>query len=330
MEQRALGTPGLGVSAIGLGCMGMSEFYGAADEAESLATLDAALERHGITFFDTADAYGSGANEELLSRFINGRRDRLVIATKFAIRRDPNDPTARIIDNSPAYIREAVDASLKRLRIDVIDLYYCHRVQPGVPIEETVGAMAELVATGKVRHLGLSEVQGSTLRRAHAVHPITAVQSEYSLWTRDAEQDVLTVCAELGIGFVAYSPLGRGFLAGSATNPEALDANDYRRANPRFVGEALDRNRHLADELKRIAAELGCTPAQLCIAWVLHQGPHIVPIPGTKRRTYLADNAAAAALRLSPEVLARLDATFAPGAAAGDRYLPTMMSLING
>lgn len=332
MEQRTLGTSGLTVSAIGLGCMGMSEFYGTRDDAESLATLEAAVEEHGISLLDTADMYGSGHNEELIGRFLKGRRDRVTVATKFAIRRPadaPVDSYVRVIDSSPAYMRTAVEASLKRLGIDVIDLYYCHRVNPATPVEDTVGAMAELVKAGKIRHIGLSEVRGETLRRAHAVHPITAVQSEYSLWTRDHETDVMPVCRELGVGFVGYSPLGRGFLTGAVTGTDGLPERDFRRLNPRFQGEALAANRRLAQAVQEVAAEVGCTPAQLCLAWVLHQGRDIVPIPGTKRRKYLADNAGAVSVTLSPEVLTRLDTLFAPGSVTGARYPEAGMKLVN-
>lgn len=332
MEHRRLGASGLTVSAIGLGCMGMSEFYGPRDDAESLATLEQAVEREGITLLDTSDMYGSGHNETLLGRFLAGGRPGVAVATKFGVRRPadvPPDSYVRVIDNSPAYIREAAEASLRRLGIETIDLYYCHRVNPAWPIEETVGAMAELVTAGKVRHLGLSEVRGETLRRAHAVHPIAAVQSEYSLWSREPETGVLPVCRELGVGFVAYSPLGRGFLTGTIADPATLAEGDFRRVSPRFQGEALAANRRLAEAVTALAAEVGCTAAQLSLAWVLHQGDDIVPIPGTKRRRYLAENAAAASIRLSAEVLQRLDALFPPDAAIGARYPEAGMKLVD-
>lgn len=333
MEQRTLGASGLVVSAIGLGCMGMSEFYGARDDAESLATLDAALEQHGITFLDTADMYGIGHNEELLGQFFRegaGRRDRIQLATKFGIRRSPaEEGYVRVVDTSPAYVRAACEASLRRLGVECIDLYYAHRISPLVPVEDTVGAMAALVQEGKVRHLGLSEVSAATLRRAHSVHPITAVQSEYSLWTRDPEAEVLPTCRELGIGFVAYSPLGRGFLTGAITAPSDLAEGDFRRLAPRFLGDALAANRALADGLKTAAARLGMTPAQLAIAWVMHQDPSIVPIPGTKRRRYLADNAAAAAVHLDAATLAGLADLFPLHVAVGERYPDAGMKTLN-
>lgn len=331
MERRTLGTAGLEVSALGLGCMGMSEFYGPRDDAESLATLEAAVEEHGITLLDTADMYGLGHNEELLGRFLGGRHGRVQVATKFGIRRTGGDEKGyvRVVDSSPAYLREAVEGSLRRLGVEVIDLYYAHRLNPATPVEETVGAMAELVRQGKVRHLGLSEVRGDTLRRAQAVHPIAAVQSEYSLWTRDVEAGVLPVCRELGVGFVAYSPLGRGFLTGAVADTSELAADDFRRLSPRFQPGALEENRRLAEALAEVAREVGCTPAQLSLAWVLSRGKDIVPIPGTKRRKYLVENAAAAGLTVSAEVLARLDTLFPLGAAAGERYPEAGMKTVN-
>jgi aryl-alcohol dehydrogenase-like predicted oxidoreductase len=305
---------GLVVSEQGLGCMGMSAFYGETDEQESIATIHRALEL-GITFLDTAELYGRGRNEELVGRAIAGRRDEVVVATKFWGHVNPDG--SRRVDGSPEYVRAAVERSLRRLGVDHVDLYYQHRVDPSTPIEETVGAMAELVAAGKVRHLGLSEASAATIRRAHAVHPITAVQSEYSLWTRDPEGDVLDTLRELGIGLVAYSPLGRGFLAGRFTSPDELAEDDFRRTNPRFTGENLERNRLLADRVRSLAEAKGATPAQIALAWVLSRGEDVVPIPGTKRRTYLEQNAAAGDVELTDTELAELDAL---GAAAGDRY----------
>jgi aryl-alcohol dehydrogenase-like predicted oxidoreductase len=332
MEQRTLGTSGLSVSAIGLGCMGMSEFYGPHDDAQSLATLDAAVEEFGVTFLDTADMYGTGHNEELLGRFLKTKRGKVQLATKFGIRRPDNADNksyVRIIDSSPAYCRTAVEASLKRLGVETIDLYYCHRINPATPVEDTVGAMADLVKQGKVRHLGLSEVSQATLRRAHAVHPIAAVQSEYSLWTRDPEDGILAACRELGVGFVAYSPLGRGFLTGAIADPKTLPEGDFRGLMPRLSGDAFAANARLVEEVKVIAAELGITAAQLALAWVLRQGKDIVPIPGTKRRTYVEQNAAALRVELTPEVSARLDTLFAPGSVTGTRYPEEGMKLVN-
>jgi aryl-alcohol dehydrogenase-like predicted oxidoreductase len=318
MERRALGRQGLEVSALGLGCMGMSDFYGPADEAESLATLDRALEL-GVAFLDTADMYGPFKNEELLGRALKGRRDRVVLATKFGNRRGPDGAFLGVC-GTPDYVRQACDASLKRLGVEVIDLYYQHRVDPAVPIEETVGAMAGLVKAGKVRYLGLSEAGTSTIRRAHAVHPISALQSEYSLWTRDPEPLILPTVRALGIGFVAYSPLGRGFLTGRFRSEQDLSAGDWRRQNPRFQGENLGRNLALLDRVEALARERGISPAQLALAWVLSRGPDVVPIPGTRRRARLEENAAAAAVTLTPAELARLDEALPPGAAAGTRY----------
>jgi len=319
MDRRSLGQDGTTVSAIGLGCMGMSEFYGTRDDAQSLDTLAAALE-HGVDFLDTADMYGSGHNEELVGRFLKGRRDQVVLATKFGIVREPG-VAGRRIDNSPAYIRAAVEASLKRLGTDVIDLYYMHRRNTDVPVEESVGTMAELVKAGKVRQIGLSEVSAETLRRAHAVHPIAAVQSEYSLWTRDAERNgVIEACRELGTTFVAYSPLGRAFLTGAVTDTSALAADDFRRVNPRFADEALAQNTRLVEALADLAFDLGAKPAQVALAWLLAKHDNVVPIPGTKRRAYLAENAAAAAIRLTAEQVSSLDVLFAPEAVAGARY----------
>ena len=316
MERRTLGA-GLEVSEQGLGCMGMSAFYGSTDETESIATIHRAIEL-GITFLDTAQIYGQGANEELVGRAVCGRRDEVEIATKFMGTAN-TDGTRRIV-GTPAFVHESIDGSLARLGVDHVDLYYQHRVDPDTPIEETVGAMAELVAAGKVRHLGLSEASAETIRRAHAVHPIAALQSEYSLWTRDPEGDILDTCRELGIGFVAYSPLGRGFLAGRFASPDELRDDDFRRTNPRFTGENLARNLRLADRVRELAAAKGATPAQLALAWVLSRGPDVVPIPGTKRRTYLEENAGAGSVELTADDLALLDEEFPQGVAAGERY----------
>jgi aryl-alcohol dehydrogenase-like predicted oxidoreductase len=325
MKTRKLGN-GLEVGAIGLGCMGMSEFYGAADEGESIATIHRALEL-GVTLLDTADMYGPYKNEELVGRAIRDRRDRVVLATKYGIVRRPDG--SRDIDGSPAYIRSACDASLQRLGVEVIDLYYQHRVDPKTPIEDTVGAMAELVKAGKVRHLGLSEASSETLRRAVKVHPITALQTEYSLWTRDPEDDVLATCRELGIGFVAYSPLGRGFLTGQIKQFEDLAADDFRRYSPRFQGDNFAKNLALVDHLTKIAQAKGVTAGQLALAWVLSRGDDIVPIPGTKRRAYLEENVAAAAIRFTADELAAIDAIAPKGVAAGERYPASTMASVN-
>jgi aryl-alcohol dehydrogenase-like predicted oxidoreductase len=328
MHSRRLGTAGPLVSAVGLGCMGMSEFYGPGDEAEALATLDRALEL-GVTFLDTADMYGPFTNEELVGRAIRGRRDRVVLATKFGIVRDPKSRMVREISGRPEYVRTACDGSLKRLGVETIDLYYQHRVDPSVPIEDTVGAMADLVRAGKVRHLGLSEAGSETLRRAHAVHPIAALQSEYSLWTRDPEDGILATCRALGIGFVAYSPLGRGFLTGQIRRFEDLAPDDYRRMSPRFQGDNFQRNLDLVARVEAIAREKGCTPGQLALAWVLARGDDIVPIPGTKRRAYLEENVGAIDVRLGASDLARIDEMMPAGAAAGLRYPEIMMQFVN-
>ena len=319
METRRLGSRGLEVSAVGLGCMGMSEFYGATDEDEAVATIHRALEL-GVTLIDTADIYGPFTNERLVGRAIAGRRDKVVLATKFGnVRREDGSWVG--IDGRPEYVHSACDASLKRLGVEYIDLYYQHRVDKKVPIEETVGAMAELVQAGKVRHIGLSEASPETIRRAHAVHPITALQTEYSLWSRDPEERLLPTVRELGIGFVAYAPIGRGFLSGRFRSPDDVgDEGDFRSRHPRFQGDNFRRNRELVERLEALAAEKGVTPAQLALAWVLHQGDDIVPIPGTKHRTYLQENVAAVEIELSEEDLARIDEAAPHGVTAGDRY----------
>lgn len=328
MNKRKLGTQGLVVSEQGLGCMGMSEFYGATDETESIATLNQALDL-GIDFFDTSDAYGPYKNEELVGRVFRTRRDEVIIATKFGIRRDPNDPTVRSIDGRPEYVREACDGSLKRLGIECIDLYYQHRVDTNVPIEETVGAMGRLVEAGKVRYLGLSEAAPDTIRRAHAVHPISALQTEYSLWSRDPEDEILATVRELGIGFVAYSPLGRGFLTGKFKTIDDLEANDFRRYSPRFQGDNFAKNLELVARVTEIAAEKGVTAGQLALAWVLTQSEDIVPIPGTKRRRYLEENASASEIKLTDGDIAHLDELAPKDAAAGTRYPEAMMRFVN-
>ena len=319
METRKLGSQGLVVSAMGLGCMGMSAFYGTADREESLATIRRALDL-GITFLDTSDVYGPHTNELLVGEAIKGHREEIVLATKFGISRRPGDMTP-MVNGRPEYVRQCCDASLQRLGVEHIDLYYQHRVDRRVPIEETVGAMAELVEAGKVRYLGLSEAAPKTIRRAHATHPITALQTEYSLWTRDPEKEILPTVRELGIGFVAYSPLGRGFLAGRFRGPDDLrDEGDFRSHHPRFQDDNLTRNLELLERLEEIAAAKGVTPGQLALAWVLHRGADVVPIPGTKRRRYLEENVAAAALELSDAELELLDHALPPGATAGQRY----------
>ena len=325
MQQRSLGA--LQVSALGLGCMGMSEFYGRADESESLATIDRALGL-GCTFLDTADMYGPYTNEELLGRALAGRRGGVTLATKCGIVRDAADPKKRGTNNRPEYIRKSCDGSLARLRTDYIDLYYLHRIDPTVPIEESVGALAELVVEGKIRHIGLSEMAPETLRRAHATHPVAAVQCEYSLWTRDPEDDVLPLCRELGVGLVPYSPLGRGFLTGQITSADDLAADDFRRSSPRFEGDNLARNLALVDAVRAMAAAKACTPAQVALAWVLAQGDAIVPIPGTKRVKYLEDNVGALDVRLDATDLATLDAAFPRDVAAGARYHAEAMRML--
>ena len=327
MQKRHLGKGGLTVSGVGLGCMGMSEFYGPGDEAESIATIHRALEL-GVDFLDTADVYGPYTNEELVGRAIRGRRHEVVLATKFGNVRDAEGRWVGI-DGRAEYVRAACEASLRRLGVETIDLYYQHRVDVDTPIEETVAAMARLVEEGKIRFLGLSEAGPQTLRRAAAVHPIAALQTEYSLWSRDPEEEILPTCRELGIGFVAYSPLGRGFLTGQVKSPEDLAPDDFRRLSPRFQGENFQKNLELVRKIEEIAARKGCLPAQLALAWVLAQGEDIVPIPGTKRRIYLEQNVAAAEIELTPEELREIDAAAPPGAAAGTRYPEALMARLS-
>jgi len=328
MKFRTLGKDGPQVSALGLGCMGMSEFYGPGDEAEAIATIHRALDQ-GVNLLDTADMYGPHRNEELVGRAIMTRLPEVFLATKFGVVRDPANHEVRGLNGRPDYVRSACDASLRRLQVENIDLYYLHRVDPDVPIEETVGAMADLIRAGKVRHLGLSEAAPETLRRAHAVHPIAALQSEYSLWSRDPEDEILATCRELGVTFVAYSPLGRGFLTGRIKHYEDFAADDYRRHSPRFEGENFARNLDLVHQVEELAAQKTCTPAQLALAWVLAQGDDIIPIPGTKRRQYLDENLGAMSVELSTTDIDDLNAIFPPGAAAGARYPEAMMAAVN-
>jgi aryl-alcohol dehydrogenase-like predicted oxidoreductase len=326
MKQRSIGRSGLSVGALGFGCMGMSEFYGKTDDAQSLATLEHACDK-GVTLFDTADTYGLGHNEELLGRFLKGKRERVTVATKFGLVRRAGTYERRV-DNSPAYIRSAIEASLRRLGVEAIDLYYIHRLNLQTPLEDSIGTLADLVKEGKVRAIGLSEVSAATLRRAAALHPIAALQSEYSLWTRDPEEGVLQACREVGAAFCAYSPLGRGYLTGQVTS-ETLDEKDFRRSNPRFAEENQRQNLRIVETVKSLAAEKRCTPAQLALAWLLAQGEDVIPIPGTRHVRYLDDNLGALNVVLAPDELRRIDEALPPGAAAGGRYTEEGMKGVN-
>ena len=328
MKSKKLGSQGLSASEIGLGCMGMSEFYGPRNDEESIKTLYRAIEL-GITFWDTADMYGPFHNEELVGKAIKGHRDKITLATKFGIVRDPSDPRSRSFNGKPDYVKSSCEASLKRLAVDVIDLYYLHRLDPNTPIEDTATALGQLVKEGKIRGIGFSEISSATLRRAHTVHPVTAVQSEYSLWTRDPEEEMLETCKELGIAFVPYSPLGRGFLTGQIQTFEDFAADDFRRFNPRFQGENFNKNLELVNKVTALAAEKGCTASQLALAWVLAQGDHIFPIPGTKRIKYLEENAGAVNVKLTAEDLASIEKIFPKNAAVGSRYPEHVMQALN-